>query len=331
MLNIAVIGCGKMASDLARRSVRMGRARIAAIHDIDPKTLAEKATEFGADAEPEIERLARREDIDAFLVGSPPLAHHANVLAVAPTGKPIYSEKPLCTTVALCDEMIAACRAHKGKLFVGQVLRLFPLFWKSHEILQEGILGKPEVVSITRAEYKRHFSGGWRARKEESGGLLGETNVHEIDYMRFLMGEVETVFAQGKNLTGWGDFDDTLFVQLQFKNGGIGMLHGSLASPAGEYRVHIQGTKGNLLHGGFGGELRYRAFDADAPTVITVQDMAGYPDPYDRELVSFFDWIENDTPPLFTGEIGRANVAVVEAGYRSLESGRPEPVTIPEA
>lgn len=326
MLNVGVIGCGKMASDLARRCVRMGRARIAAIHDIDPETLAKKSAEFEAEAEPTIAGLARREDIDAFLIGSPCLAHHANVLAVAPTGKPIYCEKPLCTTVALCDEMIAVCRKHGAKLFVGQVLRLFPLFWKSHEILQEGTLGTPEVISITRAEYKRHFFASWRASKVESGGLLGETNVHEIDYMLFLMGEIDTVFAQGKNLTGWGDFDDTLFVQIHFKNGGIGMLHSSLASPVGEYRVHIQGTKGNLLHGGFGGELRYCAFGAEEPTVITLQDLAGSLDPYDRELISFFDWVEKDTPPLFTGETGRASVAVVEAAYRSLESGRIEPV-----
>src|SRR5215469_13147840 len=122
MLNVAVIGCGKMASDLARRCVRMERGRIAVIHDTNPDTRAEKSAAFGADAEPAIEGLARREDIDVFLIGSPPLAHHANVLAVAATGKPIYCEKPLCTTVALCDEMIAICQEHGVKLFVGQVL-----------------------------------------------------------------------------------------------------------------------------------------------------------------------------------------------------------------
>src|SRR5579884_2721128 len=185
MLNLAVVGCGNMASDLARRSVKLGRARIAAIHDIDPEVLARRCAEF--DAEPE-------SDI--------------HVLALAPAGKPIYCEKPLCTTVQLCDEMIAACREHGVKLFVGQVLRLFPLFWKSYEVIASGELGTPQVLSITRAGQARHHAAGWRASLVESGGLLLEVNSHELDYMLFLMGEVESVYARGRNLNGWADFDD---------------------------------------------------------------------------------------------------------------------------
>lgn len=326
MVNLAVIGCGQMASDLTRRCVKLGRARIAAIHDPNAKTLAERAAEFGADMVPNIDDLVQRSDVDAFLVGSPPLYHHANVLAVAPTGKPIYCEKPLCTTVALCDEMIAVCRQHDVKLFVGQVLRLFPLFWKSHEILQEGQLGTPQVLSVTRAGRSNQFVSGWRTRQAESGGMLLEVNSHELDYMLFLMGEADTVFALGRNLTHNADFDDAIFVQIHFKNGGIGMLHSSLSSPIGEYRVHIQCTNGNMVHGGWGGDLRYQAFDSGESTVVKREDLNDRPDPYDWELISFFDWIRDDTTPFFTGETGRANVAVAEAAYRSLQTGIPEPV-----
>jgi len=288
--------------------------------------MADRAAEFDADMAADIHALAQRPDIDAFLVGSPPLYHHANVLAVAPAGKPIYSEKPLCTTVALCDEMIATCRAHGAKLFVGQVLRLLPLFWKSHEVLQSGVVGEPRLCSITRAGRGAFFGQGWRTHMAESGGLLLEVNSHELDYLLFLMGEAESVYAQGLNISGLTDHDDALFVQIRFKNGGLGMLHSSNASPVGEYRVHIQATRGNIVHGGFGGELRYRAFDAEQPTVITAADLADRPNGYDWELTSFFDWVRDDTPPFFTGETGRANVAVAEAAYRSLASGRPEPV-----
>jgi predicted dehydrogenase len=325
-IHLAVIGCGRMASELVRRSVNLGRARIAAIHDIDPKVMADRALEFGAEIAPDIHALAQRADVDAFLVGSPPLHHHANVLAVAPAGKPIYSEKPLCTTVALCDEMIASCHAHGAKLFVGQVLRLIPLFWKSYEVLKSGEVGAAKLISVTRAGRGAFFGSGWRTQMSESGGLLLEVNSHELDYMLFLMGEAETVYAQGLNLNGFGDYDDALFVQIRFKNGGIGMLHSSNSSPIGEYRVHIQCTNGNIVHGGFGGDLRYQAFGSDKQTVITRTDLEDRPNAYDWELTSFFDWAQDDTQPFFTGETGRANVAVAEAAYRSLASGRPEPV-----
>ena len=326
LIRLAVVGCGRMASELVQRSVRMGRAKVVAIHDIAPEVMAERAAEFGAEIAPGLEALARRADIDAFLVGSPPLHHRENVLALAPAGKPIYCEKPLCTTLAACDEMIAACHTHGAKLFVGQVLRLLPLFWKSHEVIASGEIGTPQVISITRAGRGTFFGTGWRSSFAETGGLLLEVNSHELDYMLFLMGEAETVYAQGLNLNGFGDYADALLVQITFKNGGIGMLHSSNSSPLGEYRVHIQCSQGNMLHGGFGGELKYRSFQAEQATVIQASDLADHPNGYDWELTSFFDWVRNDTPPLFTGETGRANVAVAEAAYRSLVSGKPEPV-----
>jgi predicted dehydrogenase len=248
------------------------------------------------------------------------------VLAVAPEGKPIYSEKPLCTTVPLCDEMIEACRRHGAKLFVGQVLRLFTPFWKAREVVDAGLVGAPRMVTVTRAGRGLHYGKGWRASRKESGGPILETHAHEIDYLLSLLGAPVKVYAQGMNLNGYGDYPESLFVQITFKSGAVGFLHGSNASPVGEFRVHIQCDNGNIVHGGFGGTLSYRAFDGEAPTTLTQEQMAGRPDPYDWELTSFFDWIETETPPLFTGETGRAVVTVSDAAYRSMESGLPEPV-----
>lgn len=321
MINLAVVGCGRMASDLARKSVKMGRARIAAIYDPDPEALAMSCAEFGADLVTSMDALKTRSDLDALLIGSPPLYHHDNVLDLASTGKPIYCEKPLCTTAVLCTDMIDACNLYGVKLFVGQVLRLFPLFWKSQEILESGVVGTPRLIVIRRSGFGGPFTYGWRTKMQESGGMLLEVNSHELDYLLFVMGEAQSVLASGFNLTKHGDFDDAMIVQVRFKNEGLGVLHSSLSSPVGEYGVHIQCSNGNIIHGGFGGELRYRVFNDPGPVVIKREELNDMPDPYEWELTSFFDWVENDTPPLFTGETGRANVAVADAAYRSLVSG----------
>jgi len=328
LINLAVIGCGSMAGELTRKSVKSGRARIAAIYDPDAETLQKRCEEFNAEPVYQFSDLLSRTDlaIDAFLVGSPPLYHYDNILALAPAGKPIYCEKPLCTTVARCDEMIRVCHENGAKLFVGQVLRLFPLFWKSHEIVESGEVGEPKVITVRRSGFGGAFTIGWRKSFEVSGGLLLEVNSHELDYMLFIMGEAESVLATGFNLTHHGDFDDSLMVQIRFKNGGIGMLHSSVSSPVGEFGIHIQCSNGNIIHSGFGGELKYQVFNTPKPIVIKREELNDMPDPYDWELLSFFDWVEHDTPPLFTGETGRANVAVAEAAYRSLTSGAWEPV-----
>jgi predicted dehydrogenase len=62
-------------------------------------------------------------------------------------------------------------------------------------------------------------------------------------------------------------------------------------------------------------------FNETEAVVIKREDLNDKQDPYEWELTSFFDWVEHDTAPLFTGETGRANVAVADAAYRSLESG----------
>ncbi len=325
MLRLGVLGCGNMAFGLLDHLVKMGRVEITAIFDPDAEQLAKAVAKYGGEPISTQDEIAARTDFDLYLVASPPLYHEENILAVAPHGKPIYSEKPLCTTVERCNRIIETCHRYGAKLFVGQVLRLFPLFWESKKILDTGAIGEAKLCSITRAGRGDIFSKGWRTSHEKTGGLLLEVNSHELDYLYFLFGEAESVFAQGRQLNGWGDVMDAIFVQIKFRSGAIGVLHSSNASPVGEYRVHIQATNGSMTHGGFGGELKYRSFEATEPTTIIAKDL-NYGDPYARELASFLDWAEHGAEPLFTGETGRVNVAIAEAAYRSIESGQVERV-----
>jgi len=319
-LRIGVIGCGAMARDLARRCIALG-ARITAVSDPDPQALAKGVSELDAEGIEDYETLCSRPDVDAVIVGSPPGNHLENVLAAARARKPVYCEKPLGINVAQCDQMIAACKDAGVSLFVGQVLRLFPLFWQSRVLIDQGKIGTPKAVSVTRAGYGSVFHSGWRKRKDLAGGLLLEVNAHEFDYMRFLLGEPTQVYAKLDNILGGMEYEDQAFVTVSFESGAAGMLHSTFSSPLGEYRVHIQGTEGNIIHGGFGGTLRYKRVDGEEgefrPEDVNV------PNPYDRELASWIASLTAGETPLFTGQDGRAAVAMAEAAYRSAERDRP--------
>ena len=65
------------------------------------------AAEFGAQAEPSVEALLARDDIDAVILGSPHTAHLPQTRAAAAAGKHVYTEKPMAVSVNECDEMIA--------------------------------------------------------------------------------------------------------------------------------------------------------------------------------------------------------------------------------
>lgn len=320
-VNLGVIGCGKMARDLAHRCVKLGRCRISAVYDPDPSALTDAAHEFVAEPVRDLQALCARPDVDAVIVGSPPGAHLEGVLAAAAARKPIFCEKPLGLSVAECDRMLAACKRAGVPLFVGHVLRLFPLFRHSLRLIADGAIGQPRAISVTRAGYSPLFHSGWRAQKSLAGGLLFEVSVHELDYMRAVMGQPVRVTARMDNIFGKMEYEDQCFVLVDFATGGSGMLHASLSSPIGEYRVHIQGTGGNIVHTGFSGSLKVQQPGKQVEEV-THGDVAGQ-NPYDRELTSWIDSLTFGTEPLFTGEDGRLAVAMAECAYRSAATGRP--------
>lgn len=319
--SIGAIGCGAMAMDLLRRCVKMRRARVAVVMDPNREAVTSAAHEFNSQIAETAEELCGHADVNCVLIGSPPALHREHVLLAAAAQKPIFCEKPLAVNVAQCDEMISACRAAGSLLFVGHVLRLFPLYQLSLDLIRQGKIGEPKAVSIARTGYGTLFHIGWRTKRAMTGGLLFEVNVHEFDIMRAILGKPVDVYARLDNLLGKMDFEDQGFVIVSFEGGGTGCLHTSLTSPVGEYRVHVQGTKGNLVHGGFGGTLKWKDIE-DNEGEIRKEDLIAS-DPYDRELDSWLDSITLGTKPLFTGEDGRENVAIAEAAYRSAELGRP--------
>jgi predicted dehydrogenase len=319
-----MIGCGNMAMELGRRCHSLN-GRIVAVYDPNPEAALKAASEFNADVMPDEEMLCADSRVEAVMVGSPCGAHLANVLTAAKHKKPVYCEKPLGVSVAQCDQMIAACRDVGVPLFVGQVLRLFPLFWQSKQLIEAGKIGEPRAVSITRTGYSGMFAGGWRTSFAMTGGLLMEINAHEFDYMRFLLGEAVEVFAKMDNLYRVMEYDDQGFILVTFESGAVGCLHTSLSSPIGEYRVHIQGAKGNMVHGGFGGVLKYQTREGAGEEFKT--DQVAVPNPYDHELSSWINSLTQGTKPLFRGEDGRAAVAIAEAAYLSAKEKRTVRIT----
>lgn len=320
-VNIGVIGCGHMARDLAHRCIKLGRCRISAVSDPDPEALGAAASQLMAEPVADYEALCRRPDVDAVIIGSPPGAHLDNVLAASAAKRPIFCEKPLGVNVAECRRMIAACDDAGVLLFVGHVLRLFPLFAYTRTVLAERHIGEPRAISISRTGYGNAFHTGWRSKRALAGGLLLEINVHELDFMRAVLGEPVRVCALMDNILGRMEYEDQCFLLLEYLQGRTGCLHSSMSSPIGEYRVHLQATAGNLVHGGFGGSLRYQPVDGQVTEVLQA-DMTGM-NPYDRELSSWLDSITNGAAPLFTGQDGLMAVAMAECAYRSAAERRP--------
>ena len=99
----------------------------------------------------------------------------------------------MAVSVAECHAMIATADAHGVKLMVGHKRRLRPAFATMGQVLRSGVLGNVQVLTVTRY-HDRELHGWWaRTIGSRRTDVLG--GVHDVDTLRFLCGEVESVYA----------------------------------------------------------------------------------------------------------------------------------------
>lgn len=320
-LRVGLVGCGGMGTALARHCNSLEDAVVTGVYDPDASAAARVAEEFGAKVYSSCSRLLRGA-VDAVIVATPNDLHAPITIEAARRGKHVFCEKPMAMSVADCDAMIEAAEEAGIKLMVGQVLRLFPVFWKTREIAVSGEIGSPFLISVVRLGPIHGLARGWRATKKHSGGVLFEIHVHELDFMRWVMGEAESVYASTGHFTpAQIEFEDTAVVHIRYKSGGIGILHCGTSSAMNRNAMMVQCSEGTLTNGGFGGPIEYARF-GEQPRVIEQREIQKE-EPYHEEVRSWVDAITKDTPMVFDGHDGRAAIELVEAAYRSAASGKP--------
>jgi len=198
-LGVGLLGCGGMGRALARALAPIEEARLVAVWDKAGEAAAAAAEELGVEAARSLEDLLGNKEIGAVLVAAPQFAHAELTTAAAEAGKHVFCEKPMATTLADCDRMIEACRRAGVVLMIGQVCRYHAVHGKVRELVASGEIGRPVCITVHRlgGPWRGPAARPWRLRRETSGGNLLEINAHEIDFMRWVFGDVTRVVAVG--------------------------------------------------------------------------------------------------------------------------------------
>lgn len=320
-LQFGLLSCGNMARHQANALNKLPRARIAKVFDAFEPPAKEFGEKLGVPWSTDVNDILNDPAIDAVIIATPNYTHTEYVLAAAKAGKHVFCEKPFALTTADCDRAIAACQAAGVHLVVGQVLRYLPVFDNIKRILDQGTLGEPFAVRISRLGGWGHPQP-WRNRRDQSGGPLYEINAHELDFMRYILGEPERVYATGsQKVVTQADFEDTAFVSINFAGGRHGVLHSSIADALGGYTGVIECTEGTLRFTNWPSLIEWKRFDGQSGTLKDAEITA--PDAHQRELGHLVDAILDGVPPAITGADGRAAVAMAQAAYASMQSGQP--------
>ena len=324
VLRLAVFGCGSMGSGLAEEAHELDHAHIVAVADVAEERASELAEKVQAEPFTSYSNVLNRDDIDAVIIASPPFMHRAMVEASAKAGKHIFCEKPMAPTVAQCDSMIASIQRYGVKFQIGHVCRFHATHGKVRDLVTSGDFGTPTTILV-------HRIGGpwgsdhpeWRNRRDGSGGLLLEVNAHELDFMRYVCGDVVGVSAMGGTyVTKELDYPDAQVMLLHFANGAVGCLHSSLTSAISGYGGRVDCSEGSIVFPAFWGDsasIQTKRFDGEVEE-IAIKDI-DVEKPVRAELRAFVDAVLTDTETPISMWDGRAVVRIAEAGYRSIAQG----------
>lgn len=308
------------------------------------------AAEFGAQAEPSVEALIARDDIDAVILGSPHTAHLPQTLMAAAAGKHVYTEKPMAISVNECDAMIEACRAAGVKLAVNKVLRFRIAPRAAKELIDDGVIGDVQMIQA-RGSWTEFFLKDvvgedgriiipaklW-AQDPAEGSQYLDWGAHANDIIRWYSGsECVLAFARYHTFGTPPPPDLTAMVSYEMENGVLASVFMTYELPApGIYPADVTfiiGSKGMIDCDQYGkvsyttgGEWRLYK---EQPAFDFLKD---YLDPnrligFSTQVQDFARAILDDREPAVTGWDGRQAVAMAIAADISAATG--ESVRLP--
>ncbi|MFQ5944347.1 MAG: inositol 2-dehydrogenase [Anaerolineales bacterium] len=327
-LNIGLIGAGRIgrihAGNLANQ---IPAARLAAIADINLEAAKSLAADLNIETVfSDYAQLLEHEDLQAVAICSATDTHAQIITEAAAAGKHIFCEKPLDFELSRIDDALEAVEAAKVKLQVGFNRRFDPNFRKVKEMAAEGKIGEPHILRIT----SRDPEPPPLEYVKVSGGIFLDMTIHDFDMARYITGsEVEEIYVIGAvmidpKIGEVGDLD-TAIITLRFENGVIGTIDNSRKAVYGyDQRVELFGSEGMIsTENETPDRHSYSSASGIQQSLPLYFFLERYTESYLREMQSFVDSVQNDTPPEVTGIDGRAPVVIGLAARKSYEENRP--------
>jgi myo-inositol 2-dehydrogenase/D-chiro-inositol 1-dehydrogenase len=322
-VRVGIVGAGGIGRVHAEHLMAMDGVRVTAVMDAVAERTKELASACEARAYPTLEPLL--EDVDVLYVCSPPTLHRAHVLAAASAGKHVFCEKPLATTLGDGRAIARAVEAAGIHAMVGFNNRFRPAFRRLRELARE--LGPAFLAWIVRmAPSTPRPNSNWRTTPGQLCGVTIESAAHDIDLVRWIMGDV--VAASGRTATSLPElaaYDDTLQALLILESGRTASILLSWASAIS------MSSRGAIAAGGTISllgpdmwtveELRW-APSGGAERIERIDPAEGSDLGYGAETGHFIERLRQDRRPDVGIDDGLAALEVSDALLTSAAEGR---------
>jgi predicted dehydrogenase len=231
----------------------------------------------------------------AVIVANPTSMHLDVAIPAAEAGCHILLEKPVSHSLERLDVLQKAAQKSGSKILVGFQFRYHPTLNKARELIRSDELGKILTVHAHWGEYLpqwhpwEDYRQSYAARADLGGGVI-VTLTHPLDYLRYLLGEVESLWSFNGHISPLEvDVEDVAEIGLAFANGAVGGVHVNYFQRPPVHRLEIVGTNGTLRWDNADGILHFHRASAsfgsysDTPDVPVIESFSP-PEGFERKI-----------------------------------------------
>ena len=236
----------------------------------------------GYPVETDIHDALKKHKPDAVIVANPTALHLDIAIPAAEAGCAILLEKPVSDSLERLNILQQAAQKSGSRILVGFQFRYHPTLNKAHELIQANAIGQILTVHAHWGEYLpqwhpwEDYRQSYAARDDLGGGVI-RTLTHPLDYLRYLIGEVESLWSFNGHVSPLEmDVEDIAEIGLKFSSGAIGGVHLNYVQRPPRHTLEIVGTQGTLRWDNDDGILQFQKFPApfasysdDPPAPVT--------------------------------------------------------------
>ncbi len=202
MLNVGIVGLGKMGRNHKEVFADTKGATVTALAEADPDRLEEVLDEHTGDPEPEgftdAEEMFDEAGLDAVSVCLPTPLHADICRQALDRDLHVLCEKPMALNSDQCEHMLEAAEDSDGLFMVAHCIRFWPEYVYLKETVESGRLGELHNLLMWRASPPPTWSSDdWLLDDEESGGPILDLHIHDVDFTQFLLGQPDGIYCTG--------------------------------------------------------------------------------------------------------------------------------------
>jgi predicted dehydrogenase len=331
-----IVGTGTIAGFHAEAVGLVPGARLVAVADVDQERAQEFAAKHGCVAEPGLDQLLGRADVDVVIVCVPSGRHAEVGVRAAAARKHLVIEKPIDVSLDAADRLIAAAGDAGVAVTVISQHRFDPGLIELRRLIGSGALGRLLLGQASTKWWRGqdyYDSADWRGTWAMDGGALMNQGIHYADLLAWCLGPVAEVSALAVTQAHQMEAEDCALATVRFTSGAVGTITASTSVvPGFAQRLEISGTEGSatiedgvLVYQGFRDGREVTTTDsapdrgAGAAASATGLGAAAHA----AQLADLLAAIDEGREPSVTVADARATLALVQAVYQSAREGRP--------